>query len=86
MAKLKYHFLDGINDLAALFSHRWIAIPLITLLIFKVVSLAPITVWYLVPLIFLTLLFSIRVTAAIAIREPALIISIYTAQHSRNKP
>lgn len=86
MANSTYKIADMCNDLAALFGHRWVAIPLICLLGFKVVSLAPMTFWYLIPLLILTLLFSIRATARLVLRDPALLLTLYKAQSQQPKP
>lgn len=64
-----YGAAQALGDLAALLSNRWVAIPLILLLSAKVATIAPITLVYLVPLLLLTVLFSIRTTALIALRE-----------------
>ncbi|MDN3639816.1 hypothetical protein QWY82_13505 [Simiduia curdlanivorans] len=85
MAYTDYKLADMCNDLAALFGHKWVAIPLICLLGFKVVSLAPMTFWYLVPLLVLTLLFSIRATARLVLRDRALLLSLYQAQSQQRK-
>ncbi|BFM11699.1 hypothetical protein R50072_18520 [Simiduia litorea] len=85
MAHSPYKIVDMCNDLAALFGHRWVAIPLICLLGFKVVSLAPMTFWYLVPLLILTLLFSIRATASLVLRDRALLLSLYEVQRQQRK-
>ena len=86
MPKPAYKTWDAMNDLAALFSHRWIAIPLILMLSVKVVSLAPVTFWYLIPLMALTLLFAIRMSAAMALRDRALLMSIYETRDRQRKP
>lgn len=64
-----YGTAQALNDLAALLSNRWVAIPLIVLLSAKVATIAPVTLIYLVPLLLLTVLFSIRTTALLALRE-----------------
>lgn len=72
-----YSWRDGLNDLATLFGQRWIALPLIGLLIYKVVSIAPDSVWYLPPLLLLTLLTAIRLTAALALKDQRLLLALY---------
>ena len=68
MPQPHYRPTDALNDLAALLANRWVALPLILLLSAKVALIAPATLIYLVPLLLLTVLFSIRTTALLAIR------------------
>ncbi|UTA49608.1 hypothetical protein L1F30_08745 [Simiduia sp. 21SJ11W-1] len=80
MSSQNYCWRDGLNDLATLFGQRWVALPLIALLIYKVVSIAPASVWYLPPLLLLTLLTAIRLTAALAIKDQRLLMTLYAEQ------
>lgn len=64
-----YSFTQALGDLAALLGYRWVAVPLILLLSAKVAMIELSTLIYLVPLLCLTVLFSIRTTALIALRH-----------------
>jgi hypothetical protein len=79
----RYHWLDAVNDLASLFGQRWVAIPLIGLLVFKVISLEPASAWYLPPLLLLTLLLAIRLTATLVLRNQKLLAQLVAEQRRR---
>lgn len=85
MSNKRYRWLDAVSDLATLFGQRWVALPLIGLLIFKLVSIAPASAWYLPPLLLLTLLLAIRMTAALALHNQKLLLQLYTEQRRRSK-
>ncbi len=85
MSNKRYQWLDAVNDLATLFGQRWIALPLIGLLVFKVVSIAPDSIWYLPPLLLLTLLVAIRITAALALSNQKLLMQLYAEQRRRSE-
>lgn len=71
MARPPYRLSSALNDLANLLAYRWVALPLIVLLSAKLASLDGRVIWYLLPLLCLTFLFSIRATVALALRERA---------------
>ncbi len=85
MASQKYHWLDSLNDLATLFGQRWVALPLIGLLTYKVISIAPDSAWYLPPLLLLTLLTAVRLTAALALQNRRLLLALYAQQAQKSK-
>lgn len=80
MAHPHYRWADALNDLAGLLAYRWVALPLIVLLSVKLTSLDGRVIWYLLPLLTLTFLFSIRATVALALRERAQLLAEINAR------
>ncbi len=83
MTLFQYRCLESLNDLAALFSARLVALPLTLLLAFKIYSLSPSALIYATGLAVITSLLLIRWSLHFIVKHKKLFAQIY-AQQQKN--